>query len=125
MTAEDDAYAAEWFVPLEELGAEAGVAADHLRRLDVSNRLPLPGYVRMNGQQIVARDLLALTERAGGSMSCPRGFWREHVHQLVDELDALEPPFAPYDRLRAGGPVSRDRLIDEVRERFPLQTHVR
>jgi hypothetical protein len=41
------------------------------------------------------------------------------LHTLVDELDELEPPFAPYDRLRFGGPVSRDRLIDEVRLKFP------
>jgi hypothetical protein len=34
-------------------------------------------------------------------------------------FDAIEPPFAPYDRLRFGGPVSRDRLIDETRGRYP------
>lgn len=45
--------------------------------------------------------------------------WREELHAHVDELDALEPPFARYDRLRFGGPVSRDRLIDDVRRRFP------
>jgi len=45
--------------------------------------------------------------------------WLDELHRLVDELDELEPPFAPYDRLRFGGPVSRDRLIDRVRERFP------
>jgi hypothetical protein len=45
--------------------------------------------------------------------------WLERLHALVDELDEIEPPFAPYDRLRFGGPVSRDRLIDSVRERFP------
>jgi hypothetical protein len=31
----------------------------------------------------------------------------------------LEPPFAAYDRLRFGGPVSRDTCIDAIRERFP------
>jgi hypothetical protein len=41
------------------------------------------------------------------------------LHALVDELDTLEPPFAPYDRRRFGGPVSRDRLIDDVRRRYP------
>lgn len=41
------------------------------------------------------------------------------LHVLVDELDELEPPFAPFDRLRFGGPVSRDRLIDDVRRDFP------
>jgi hypothetical protein len=47
--------------------------------------------------------------------------WLARVHALVDELDAIEPPFAPYDRLRFGGPVSRDRLIEEVRRRFPAR----
>ena len=47
--------------------------------------------------------------------------WREELERLVDELDALEPPFAPYDRLRFGGPVSRDRLIDDVRARLAGQ----
>ena len=45
--------------------------------------------------------------------------WLTRLHLLVDELDAVEPPFAPYDRLRFGGPVSRDRLIDGVRASFP------
>jgi hypothetical protein len=45
--------------------------------------------------------------------------WLERLHALVDDLDAIEPPFAPYDRLRFGGPVSRDRLIDAVRRRYP------
>ena len=45
--------------------------------------------------------------------------WLDRLHELVDELDELEPPFAPYDRLRFAGPVSRDRLITDVRSRFP------
>jgi uncharacterized protein DUF6058 len=45
---------------------------------------------------------------------------RGRIHALADELDAIEPPFAPYDRLRFGGPVSRDRLIDDVRTRYPV-----
>ena len=45
--------------------------------------------------------------------------WLEALHRLVDELDTLEPPFAAYDRLRFGGPISRDTCIDAVRERFP------
>jgi Family of unknown function (DUF6058) len=45
--------------------------------------------------------------------------WLQELHGLVDELDQLEPPFAPYDRLRFGGPVSRDTAIDAVRARFP------
>jgi hypothetical protein len=48
--------------------------------------------------------------------------WLARLHDLVDELDALEPPFAPYDRLRFGGPVSRDRLIVAVRRDYPLES---
>jgi hypothetical protein len=41
---------------------------------------------------------------------------REALRAAVDELDALEPPFAPdYDRLRFGGPSSREVWIDGVR----------
>jgi hypothetical protein len=46
--------------------------------------------------------------------------WATAVRERVDELDALERPFAPtYDRLRFGGPSSRDRLITETRQRYP------
>jgi Family of unknown function (DUF6058) len=45
--------------------------------------------------------------------------WLVRLHALIDELDALELPFAPYDRLRLGGPVSRDRLITAPRRDFP------
>ena len=45
--------------------------------------------------------------------------WRKALGAAVAELDALERPFADYDRERFGGPVSRDRLISDVRERFP------
>jgi hypothetical protein len=44
--------------------------------------------------------------------------WREQLRASVDELDQLEREFAPYDRIRFGGPVSRDRLITAVRERY-------
>jgi hypothetical protein len=46
--------------------------------------------------------------------------WASAVRERVDELDALERPFAPtYDRLRFGGPSSRDRLVTATRERYP------
>jgi hypothetical protein len=43
----------------------------------------------------------------------------EPVRAAVDELDALLRPFAPYDRIRFGGPVSRDRYVTALRARFP------
>jgi hypothetical protein len=45
--------------------------------------------------------------------------WCAALRGAVDALDALERPFAAYDRERFGGPSSRDRLIAAARERFP------
>jgi Family of unknown function (DUF6058) len=175
MTAEDDAYVSAWYAPLEELAAANGLDAEEIRRLMLSNRVPLPSYIRSDGTQMVARDLLALLHEAGGADRLPAWFasrwdsaaqaviewddylsgryvclrsvtpenmkrknqlveeissalaapapaskqWLERLHALVDELAELEPPFAAYDRLRFGGPVSRDTLIDDVRRRYP------
>ena len=45
--------------------------------------------------------------------------WSDRLRTSVDELDALERPFAPdYDRAR-WGPSSRDRCITAPRARFP------
>ena len=44
--------------------------------------------------------------------------WRSALRGAVDALDAIERPFARYDRERFGGPSSRDRLITATRERF-------
>jgi hypothetical protein len=176
MTAEDDAYVSSWFAPIDEVAKTAGLDVDDVRRLQLANRLPMPSYIRGDGTQMVARDLLALAQEAGGFDELPAWFarhwrspidavrewndylnglyvclrswrpenmqrkdelvtlisaqldrpkrderqWRKRLHALVDELDALEPPFAPYDRLRFGGPVSRDRLITAPRRDYPL-----
>jgi hypothetical protein len=45
--------------------------------------------------------------------------WLDHLHALVDELDAQTVEFTAYDRLRFGGPVSRDSLITDVRAAHP------
>jgi hypothetical protein len=178
MTAEDDAYASEWYVELEALAEMADIPASELRRLMLADRLPLPSYIRSDGAQMVARDLLELPRRAGGYEHLPEWFgqqfqsgrdairewdgylrghyvclrdvlpetirrkdelvkaitatlakpependdWLEALHRLVDELDELEPPFTAYDRLRFGGPISRDTCINAVRARFPRRS---
>src|SRR5205814_9559450 len=164
MTSEDDVYATEWYVPLEALAETAGMQASQLRRLMVADRLPLPSYIRSDGTQMVARDLLELPRRAGGFEELPGWFaeqfelsrdairewdgylrghyvclrdvlpetiqrkdelvkaitaavskakpeddiWLEFLHLQVDELDQIEPPLAPYYRLRISGPISSD-----------------
>ena len=45
--------------------------------------------------------------------------WRARLRADVDALDQLVRPFAPYDRVRFGGPVSRDRLITAAKARYP------
>ena len=178
MTAEDDAYASEWYVELGALAETAGIPASELRRLMLADRLPLPSYIRSDGAQMVARDLLELPRRAGGYEQLPEWFgqqfqsgrdairewdgylrghyvclrdvlletiqrkeelvkaitaalakpependdWLESLHRLVDELDELEPPFTAYDRLRFGGPISRDTCVNAARTRFPRRS---
>jgi uncharacterized protein DUF6058 len=175
MTVEDDVYASEWYVQLEALAETTSTSASELRRLMLADRLPLPSYIRNDGAQMVAHDLLELPRRAGGYERLPEWFgqqfqsgrdairewdgylrghyvclrnvspetiqrkdelvklitaavaksepenndWLESLHRLVDELDQLEPPFTAYDRLRFGGPISRDTCINAVRSRFP------
>jgi hypothetical protein len=45
--------------------------------------------------------------------------WAGRLRTAVEELDALEREFAAFDRIRFGGPSSRDRLITGARNRYP------
>ncbi|MEV8585628.1 DUF6058 family natural product biosynthesis protein [Streptomyces sp. NPDC051180] len=176
MTAADDAYVTAQFVPLEVLCAALGGDADGARRLMLDGLLPLPGYIRSDGAQMVPRDLFALAGSAGGPEGLrawftahwedadrgeeewaayvsgryvclrsvtPEGMrakdrltaeitealatagpdpspeWRAALHARVDALDALEPAFTAYDRLRFGGPTSRDTCVDAPRALYP------
>ncbi|MER6472327.1 DUF6058 family natural product biosynthesis protein [Streptomyces collinus] len=175
MTDTDDVYVSAQFVALEELCAAQGRDVDAARRSMLERRLPLPGYVRSDGAEMVPADLFALTDEAGGTDLLEAWFtahwadpttgkaewnaylsgqyvclhsvtpatiqrkeyltaaisaaanepdtasaqWSERLHALIDELDALEPAFTAYDRLRFGGPTSRDTCVDAMRARFP------
>ncbi|MGW2459859.1 DUF6058 family natural product biosynthesis protein [Streptomyces sp. NPDC001761] len=175
MTDADDEYVSAQFVALEELCAVHGREADAVRRLMLRQRLPLPGYLRSDGAEMVPADLFALAHEAGGVDLLEAWFtahwaepitgkaewnaylsgqyvclhsvtpatiqrkdylrtaigaaanepdagsaqWSERLHALVDELDTLEPAFTAYDRLRFGGPTSRDTCIDAMRAHFP------
>lgn len=181
MTGADDAYVSAQFVRLEELCADHGHAADAVRELMLQRRLPLPGYLRSDGAEMVPADLFSLADEAGGVDRLEAWFtahwsdpatgaaewdaylsgryvclhsvtpaaiqrkdqltaaisaataepdpgsarWYERLHALVDELDAMEPAFTAYDRLRFGGPTSRDTSITAVRARFPRPSAVR
>ncbi|MDT0400367.1 MULTISPECIES: DUF6058 family natural product biosynthesis protein [Streptomyces] len=175
MTDADDVYVSTQFVALEELCAVHGRVADAVRHLMLGQHLPLPGYLRSDGAEMVPADLFALADEAGGVEQLETWFtahwadpatgkaewnaylsgqyvclhsvtpatiqrkeyltatisaaanepdagsaqWSEQLHAVVDELDTLEPAFTAYDRLRFGGPTSRDTCIDAMRARFP------
>ena len=70
---------------------------------------------------IIRKDQLASAIREALAEPKPESMlWLARLHILVDELESVELPFTGYDRLRFGGPTSRDTLIDSVRARFPL-----
>ncbi|NWF28436.1 hypothetical protein HW130_19550 [Streptomyces sp. PKU-EA00015] len=175
MTPADDAYVTAQFAVLDELCATEGRDLGTVRLTMLAGLLPLPGYLRSDGAQMVPRDLFALTERAGGPERLEAWFtahwadratgrreweaylsgqyvclhevspatirrkerltaaitaapsapdagsagWTARLHALIDELDTLEPAFTGYDRLRFGGPTSRDVCIDAMRARYP------
>lgn len=69
---------------------------------------------------IVAKgELMDTIERLTADPSPDDQAWRRELTAAVDALDALEKPFSAWDRERFG-PVSRDRCITSVRERFEL-----
>jgi hypothetical protein len=71
-------------------------------------------------EAIVAKDALMTTITALLARPVPAdGGWQAALRGAVDALDAIERPFALYDRERFGGPTSRDRLVTAPRERFP------
>jgi Family of unknown function (DUF6058) len=77
MTPEDDSYVTEWYMPLEALAQKADMDPSELRRLMLAARLPLPSYIRSDGTQMVARDLLELPRRAGGYEELPEWFGQQ------------------------------------------------
>ncbi|WP_261993950.1 DUF6058 family natural product biosynthesis protein [Streptomyces sp. t39] len=178
MTPADDAYVSAQFTVLDDLCAAQGHDPGAVRLTMLSGLLPLPGYLRSDGAEMVPHDLFAPAEEAGGPERLQEWFvaqwadretgrrewtaylsgqyvclhsvrpatiqrkeqltaaitaapaqadagsddWSARLHALVDELDALEPAFTAYDRLRFGGPTSRDLCVDAVRARYPRRT---
>jgi Family of unknown function (DUF6058) len=64
----------------------------------------------------------ALIARIEGLLREPRpadSAWAGGLRAAVDELDELERAFAAFDRIRFGGPSSRDRLITGTRQAYP------
>ncbi len=72
-----------------------------------------PETIVLKGLIIVRLDRMLGEPRPGD----PR--WCASLRADVEALDGLTQPFAACDRIRFGRPTSRDRLIIDVRARFP------
>jgi len=66
MAAADDACVSAQFVVLEDLCASQGHDANETRRLMLERRLPLPGYLRSDSEEMVPADPFVLADQAGG-----------------------------------------------------------
>ncbi len=111
-----------WFADAYERASarypEAGTAAEQWREYltgiyAVCLRTVTPASIVAKGE------LVDTIERLTTDPAPDDDGWRREVTAAVNALDALERPFAPFDRKRFG-PVSRDRCITAVRERFAL-----
>jgi hypothetical protein len=65
MSAEDDAYVSRQYRVLTELCAEHGRDVDEVRGLMLAGKLPMPGYLRSDGAEMVPADLFDLADRVG------------------------------------------------------------
>jgi hypothetical protein len=65
MVAEDDEYVTKQFRVLDELCAEYGRDADEVRALMLAGKLPMPGYLRSDGAEMVPADLFTLADQTG------------------------------------------------------------
>lgn len=108
---------AEWF--MAHWSDREYAAAEWHAYLDghyVCLRSATPPMMRRK-DELVAEIRDALADPAGDSPE-----WLERLHALVDELDGVLADFTGYDRLRFGGPVSRDIYVDEARAKYPRHT---
>jgi hypothetical protein len=139
LTPEDVAYIRANFVPLTDDRVRAEVAAGRLPKpayvLDDGTDMVAPDHLAL-AERAGGVDALRdwFEARAPGEWDayisgeyavCLREVSPETIRRkaeliaridaAVDELDALLRPFAPYDRIRFGGPVSRDRYVTAFR----------
>jgi hypothetical protein len=139
LTPEDVAYITENFVPLEDDDVRAEIAAGRLPKpayvLDDGTEMVAPDHLALAERAGGIDGLRDWFEaRAPGEWEaylsgeyavCLRSVSPETIRRKAEliaqidaaaaELDALLRPFAPYDRIRFGGPVSRDRYVTPLR----------
>jgi hypothetical protein len=141
LTPEDVEYITANFVPLADDGVRAEIAAGRLPKpayvLDDGTEMVAPDHLALAeraGSVDALRDWFEA--RAPGEWDaylsgeyavCLRTVSPETIRRkaeliaqieaAAEELDAILRPFAPYDRIRFGGAVSRDRYVTPLRGR--------
>jgi hypothetical protein len=88
MSAEDDAYVSRQYRVLTELCAEHGRDADEVRDLMLAGKLPMPGYLRSDGAEMVPADLFDLADRVG--LDDLRGWFIAQWQDIADGKDEWE-----------------------------------
>jgi hypothetical protein len=74
VTSADDRYLDARFLPLSQAG-EAGIAPADLVGHMLAGALPLPAYLRPDGQLMIARNIMSLAAQVGGDLEeLPRWF---------------------------------------------------
>ena len=85
MSAEDDAYVSRQYRVLTELCAEHGRDVDEVRELMLAGNLPIPGYLRSDGAEMVPADLFDLPDRVG--LDNLRDWFVGHWQDVADGND--------------------------------------
>jgi len=68
MSEADDAYVTRQFRVLDQLCAEQGRDVEAVRRRMLDGELPMPGYLRSDGAEMVPADLFALADEHGENL---------------------------------------------------------
>ncbi|MFC5267748.1 DUF6058 family natural product biosynthesis protein [Kribbella qitaiheensis] len=68
MSEADDAYVTRQFRVLDELCAEQGRDVEAVRRLMLGGELPMPGYLRSDGAEMIPADLFGLADKHGDGL---------------------------------------------------------
>lgn len=119
----------DYFRLADEAGGVDDLESWFLRHWSDQEHAVAEWHFYLNGQYVCLRsttpllmqrkdELTADIEAALARPEPGSAAWLDRLRFLVNELDELTVEFTAYDRLRFGGPVSRDTLINDVRTAY-------
>lgn len=119
MTPVDDAYVDQHFVTLDELCLGRTETPDQVREHMLAGRLPLPSYLRSDGNEMVPPDLLDLADRAGGVTRLPEWFrsrWTDRGKAHEEWRSYLSGQYVCLRSVRPDMIIRKDQLTSAIRE---------